>query len=216
MAFLLHKTRFFSTVNYLRNLPATLQPEIAFAGRSNVGKSTAINVLRNQKRLAFTSKTPGRTQHINYFSIGSAAKPIAHIVDLPGYGYAIAPKALKAYWHTLLSCYLQTRIQLRGLILMIDARHPLTKLDYQMIEWFSSTGKPIHALLTKCDKLSRQERCNALHVTQKIFGEYHASGYKGKLSAQLFSSLSHIGLKEAHALIENWIAQQETIYLKIP
>ena len=119
----------FTTVNHLRDLPATPQPEIAFAGRSNAGKSTAINILCNQKRLAFASKTPGRTQHINYFSVGPADEPVAHLVDLPGYGYAEVPGAAKAHWEALLSSYLQSRSQLRGMILMMDSRRPLTDLD---------------------------------------------------------------------------------------
>lgn len=167
MAYLLHQARFFTTVNHLRDLPATVQPEIAFAGRSNAGKSTAINILCNQKRLAFASKTPGRTQHINYFAIGPADDPTAYVVDLPGYGYAEVPEAAKLHWEALLSRYLQTRSQLRGLILVMDSRRPLTELDRRMIEWFAPTGKPIHILLTKCDKLTRQESVNALRSTRK-------------------------------------------------
>jgi GTP-binding protein len=206
MAFLLHQARFFTTVNHLRDLPATVQPEIAFAGRSNAGKSTAINVLCNQKRLAFASKTPGRTQHINYFSVGPVAEPAGHLVDLPGYGYAEVPGAAKAHWEALLASYLQTRSQLRGMILMMDSRRPLTELDRRMIEWFAPTGKPIHTLLTKCDKLTRQESVNALRATQKGLAEYRAAGYEGELSAQLFSALKRTGLDEAHALIESWLA----------
>ncbi|APR37138.1 ribosome biogenesis GTP-binding protein YihA/YsxC [Paraburkholderia sp. SOS3] len=206
MPFLLHQARFFTTVNHLRDLPPSAQPEIAFAGRSNAGKSTAINVLCNQKRLAFASKTPGRTQHINYFSVGPAEEPVAHLVDLPGYGYAEVPGAAKAHWEALLSTYLQTRAQLRGMILMMDSRRPLTELDRRMIEWFAPTGKPIHTLLTKCDKLTRQESTNALRTTKKGFAEYRAAGYQGELSAQLFSALKRTGLEEAHELIESWIA----------
>lgn len=205
MAFLLHQARFFTTVNHLRDLPATARPEVAFAGRSNAGKSTAINLLCNQKRLAFASKTPGRTQHINYFSVGHADDPAGYLVDLPGYGYAEVPEAAKAHWEQLLSLYLQTRAQLAGLVLMMDARRPLTELDRRMIEWFASTGKPIHALLTKCDKLTRQESVLALRTTNKAFDEYRKEGYEGKLSAQLFSALKRVGLDEAHAVIESWI-----------
>jgi GTP-binding protein len=206
MPFLLHQARFFTTVNHLRDLPPTAQPEIAFAGRSNAGKSTAINVLCNQKRLAFASKTPGRTQHINYFSVGPAEEPVAHLVDLPGYGYAEVPNAAKSHWEALLSSYLQSRAQLRGMILMMDARRPLTELDQRMIEWFAPTGKPIHTLLTKCDKLTRQESTNALRTTHKAFADYRAAGYQGELTAQLFSALKRTGLEEAHELIESWIA----------
>jgi GTP-binding protein len=205
MAFLLHQARFFTTVNHLRDLPATARPEIAFAGRSNAGKSTAINLLCNQKRLAFASKTPGRTQHINYFSVGPADDPTGYLVDLPGYGYAEVPEASKAHWEALLSQYLKTRAQLCGLILMMDARRPLTELDRRMIEWFGSTGKPVHALLTKCDKLTRQECVLALRTTKKAFDEYRQQGHAGPLSAQLFSALKRIGLDEAHALIESWL-----------
>ncbi len=205
MAFLLHQARFFTTVNHLRDLPATARPEIAFAGRSNAGKSTAINLLCNQKRLAFASKTPGRTQHINYFSVGPEDDPVGYLVDLPGYGYAEVPEASKAHWEALLSQYLKTRAQLRGLILMMDARRPLTELDRRMIEWFGSTGRPIHALLTKCDKLTRQECVLALRTTKKAFDEYREQGYAGELSAQLFSALKRVGLDEAHALIESWL-----------
>jgi GTP-binding protein len=205
-SFLLHQARFFTTVNHLRDLPPSPQPEIAFAGRSNAGKSTAINILCNQKRLAFASKTPGRTQHINYFSVGPVAEPIANLVDLPGYGYAEVPGAAKAHWEQLLSTYLQTRSQLRGMILMMDSRRPLTELDRRMIEWFAPTGKPIHTLLTKCDKLTRQESVNALRATKKGLDEYRAAGYQGELTAQLFSALKRIGLDEAHELIESWVA----------
>jgi GTP-binding protein len=209
-SFLLHQSRFYTTVNHLRDLPATAQPEIAFAGRSNAGKSTAINLLCNQKRLAFASKTPGRTQHINYFSVGPAAEPVAHLVDLPGYGYAEVPGAAKAHWEALLSTYLQSRSQLRGMILMMDSRRPLTDLDRRMIEWFAPTGKPIHTLLTKCDKLTRQESINALRATQKGLAEYSAGGYQGELTVQLFSALKRIGLDEAHELIEGWLIPKDT------
>ena len=209
MSFLLHQSRFFTTVNHLRDLPATPQPEIAFAGRSNAGKSTAINLLCNQKRLAFASKTPGRTQHINYFSVGPAAEPVAHLVDLPGYGYAEVPGAAKAHWEALLSSYLQSRSQLRGMILMMDSRRPLTDLDRVMIEWFAPTGKPIHTLLTKCDKLTRQESINALRATHKGLAEYTAAGYQGELTAQLFSALKRVGLDEAHELIESWLVPED-------
>lgn len=205
MAYLLHQARFFTTVNQLRDLPATVQPEIAFAGRSNAGKSTAINILCNQKRLAFASKTPGRTQHINYFAIGPADDPTAYVVDLPGYGYAEVPEAAKLHWEALLSRYLQTRSQLRGLILVMDSRRPLTELDRRMIEWFAPTGKPIHILLTKCDKLTRQESVNALRSTRKELEIYRETGFAGELTVQLFSALKRVGIEEAHELIESWL-----------
>lgn len=210
MAFLLHQARFYTTVNHLRDLPPTVVPEIAFAGRSNAGKSTAINILCNQKRLAFASKTPGRTQHINYFSVGPADEPVANLVDLPGYGYAEVPGAAKAHWEALLSAYLKTRPQLCGMILMMDSRRPLTELDCRMIEWFAPTGKPIHTLLTKCDKLTRQESVNALRNTKKALQAYRDAGYEGALTCQLFSALKRTGIDEAHVLVESWLRPEVT------
>lgn len=209
MSYLLHQSRFFTTINHLRDLLATPQPEIAFGGRSNAGKSTAINILCNQKRLAFASKTPGRTQHINYFSVGPQDDPAGFLVDLPGYGYAEVPGAAKEHWQRLLSTYLQSHAQLRGMILMMDSRRPLTDLDRIMIDWFTPTGKPIHALLTKCDKLTRQEMTNSLRATQKSFKEYTDAGYRGELSVQLFSALQRTGLEEAHELIESWLVPEK-------
>jgi GTP-binding protein len=205
MSFLLHQARFYTTVNHLRDLPPSPQPEIAFAGRSNAGKSTAINVLCNQKRLAFASKTPGRTQHINYFSVGPADQPVAYLVDLPGYGYAEVPGAAKAHWEELLSNYLKLRPQLRGMVLMMDSRRPFTDLDHRMIEWFGATGKSIHVLLTKADKLTRQESVNALRATQKILDGYMATSMPGQLTTQLFSALKRTGFDEAHRQIESWL-----------
>ncbi|CAM3399138.1 ribosome biogenesis GTP-binding protein YihA/YsxC [Cupriavidus taiwanensis] len=205
---LLHQARFFITVNHLRDLPATAVPEVAFAGRSNAGKSTAINILCNQKRLAFSSRTPGRTQHINYFSVApvKAPDPLAFLVDLPGYGYAEVSGSAKYHWQGLLSDYVQTRQQLAGLILMMDARRPFTDLDCQMVEWFLPTGRPIHVLLTKADKLTNSENAKALRETRKML-----QGYAEQLetpvpmTAQLFSSLKRRGIEEAQAVIAGWL-----------
>ena len=203
MSFLLHQARFFTTVNHLRDLPPTPQPEVAFAGRSNAGKSTAINILCNQKRLAFASKTPGRTQHINYFSVGKEDEPTAYLVDLPGYGYAEVPGAAKAHWEALLSTYLQSRSQLRGMILMMDSRRPLTDLDRRMIEWFAPTGKPIHCILTKADKLNRNESINVLRQAKAKLDSYVDEDGEGfPFTVQLFSALKRIGIEEATAKIE--------------
>ncbi|WP_225721439.1 ribosome biogenesis GTP-binding protein YihA/YsxC [Candidatus Vallotiella sp. (ex Adelges kitamiensis)] len=201
----LHQSHFFTTVNHLRDLPKTIQSEVAFAGRSNTGKSTAINVLCNYKRLAFSSRTPGRTQHINYFSIGPARTPVGYLVDLPGYGYAKVPNATKIYWKALLSTYLITRPQIRGLILVMDSRRPFTELDRHMIEWFSTTTRPIHILLTKCDKLSKNDSINALRTAQKSVFFYKTSGLQSKITIQLFSALTKIGLSQAHALLKYWL-----------
>jgi GTP-binding protein len=210
-SFLLHRSRFLTTVNHLQDLPATVRPEVAFAGRSNAGKSTAINILCNQKRLAFASKTPGRTQHINYFSVGPEDEPIGYLVDLPGYGYAQVSGTAKHHWQHLLSDYLHARHQLRGLVLMMDSRRPCTDLDMQLIDWFAPTRKPILVLLTKSDKLTRQESTNALRETRKTLEEYmpHTGEGERLLTVQLFSALKRVGLEPAHDVIEHWIAPVE-------
>ncbi len=207
---LLWQARFFTTVNHLRDLPKTQIPEIAFAGRSNAGKSTAINLLCNQKKLAFASKTPGRTQHINYFSIGGAHvgqhrkdetrvdEIRALLVDLPGYGYAEVSGSAKLHWQELLGDYVQTRSQLAALVLIMDARRPFTDLDIQMLEWFAPTGKPVHCLLTKADKLNRNESTNALRLARTVLASYaDEEGNSFPFTAQLFSSLKRVGIEEA-------------------
>lgn len=210
----LWQARFFTTANHLRDLPKTQVPEIAFAGRSNAGKSTAINLLCNQKALAFASKTPGRTQHINYFSIGGAKvsqhrhdptnidEVRAFLVDLPGYGYAEVSGNAKAHWQQLLGDYVQQREQLAGLVLVMDARRPFTPLDVQMLEWFAPTGKPIHCLLTKADKLNRNDSTNALRQAQTLLASYvDEHGKPFPFSAQLFSATRRMGLEDADARI---------------
>ncbi|GGI19552.1 MAG: ribosome biogenesis GTP-binding protein YihA/YsxC [Oxalicibacterium faecigallinarum] len=207
----LWQARFFTTVNHLRDLPNTQVPEIAFAGRSNAGKSTAINILANQKKLAFASKTPGRTQHINFFSIGGAhvgqhrkdATKVdeirALLVDLPGYGYAEVSGSAKLHWQALLGDYVQRREQLAALVLIVDSRRPFTDLDIQMLEWFAPTGKPIHCLLTKADKLNRNEATNALRAARTLLDSYvDEEGQSFPFTAQLFSSLKRTGLEEAN------------------
>lgn len=207
---LLWQARFFTTVNHLRDLPNTQVPEIAFAGRSNAGKSTAINILANQKKLAFASKMPGRTQHINYFSIGGAhvgqhRKDETRVdeirgllVDLPGYGYAEVSGSAKLHWQELLGNYVRQRKQLVALVLIMDARRPFTDLDIQMLEWFAPTGKPIHCLLTKADKLNRSEGADALRSARAFLASYvDAEGKPFPFTAQLFSALKRSGIDEA-------------------
>jgi GTP-binding protein len=208
---LLWQARFFTTVNHLRDLPNSQVPEVAFAGRSNAGKSSAINILCNQKKLAFASKTPGRTQHINYFSIGGAhvgqhRKDETRVdeirgllVDLPGYGYAEVPGVAKDHWNQLLGSYIQKREQLAALILIIDSRRPFTALDIQMLEWFAPTGKPIHCLLTKADKLNRNDSTNALRLARSVLSSYvDEQGRPFPFTVQLFSALKRTGLDEAN------------------
>ena len=211
---ILWQARFFTTVNHLRNLPDLQVPELAFAGRSNAGKSTAINRLCNQNKLAFASKTPGRTQHINYFSIGGAhvaqhrKDPTkideirALLVDLPGYGYAEVAGSAKNHWNELLGDYVRTREQLSALVLIMDARRPFTDLDIQMLEWLAPTGRPVHCILAKADKLNRNDSANALRQTRSILASYTDSdGQPFPYTAQLFSALKRVGLEEADARI---------------
>jgi len=193
---LLQHAVFYTTVNHLRDLPAHSVLEIAFAGRSNAGKSSAINTLANRNRLAFVSKTPGRTQHINYFSLGDDR----FLVDLPGYGYAKVPNAMKDHWRLLLSGYLANRPQLRGMVLIMDVRHPLTPLDRQMLEWFVPTGKPVHVLLTKADKLNKSDVAQTLRAVRAELAKICPN-----CTAQLFSSLSRQGIEEAEAAIGAWL-----------
>ncbi len=197
---LFKKIQFFTTVNELRMLPRGGW-EVAFAGRSNAGKSSAINTLANQTRLAFTSKTPGRTQHINYFELGDDR----FIVDLPGYGYAEVPEAVRQHWENLLSRYLQTRANLIGLVVMMDARHPLKPLDVQMLNWFGVTGKPVHILLTKSDKLTRSEAAATLAQVKKSLSPWPQA------SVQLFSSLKKTGKEEVDAVLSQWFADAATM-----
>jgi GTP-binding protein len=207
---LLWQARFFTTVNHLRDLPKLNVPEVAFAGRSNAGKSTAINILCNQKKLAFASKTPGRTQHINYFSIGGAHvgqhrkdetkvdEIRALLVDLPGYGYAEVSGTAKLHWQELLGDYVRRREQLAALVLIVDSRRPFTDLDIQMIEWFAPTGKPLHCILSKADKLNRNEQANALRMAHTVLSSYvDENGVPFPFTAQLFSALKRTGLEEA-------------------
>jgi GTP-binding protein len=220
---LLWQARFFTSVNHLRSLPDLHVPEIAFAGRSNAGKSTAINILCNQKKLAFASKTPGRTQQINYFSIGGAhvgqhrkdptiiEEICALIVDLPGYGYAEVSGEAKNHWNALLGGYVRTREQLSALILIMDARRPFTDLDKQMLEWFAPTGRPVHCILTKADKLNRNDASNALRLTKSVLASYvDEQGQPFAYTAQLFSALKRTGLEEADAKILELLNLSET------
>lgn len=197
---LFSRAQFHITVNHFRDLPLHGGSEVAFAGRSNAGKSSVINTLANHTRLAFTSKTPGRTQHINYFSLGDNR----FLVDLPGYGYAKVPPDVQQHWEGLLSKYLQTRESLCGLVVIMDARHPLTPLDEQLLDWFAPTGKPIHILLTKSDKLSRQQATLTLNRVKSRLAERFPF-----CSVQLFSSLKKTGVDETEAVIGGWFAAAE-------
>ncbi|SET50202.1 cell division checkpoint GTPase YihA [Nitrosomonas marina] len=197
---LFHDASFYVSVNQFQDLPVHSGAEIAFAGRSNAGKSSVINTLTRRKKLAFVSKLPGRTQQINYFRI----RDNLFLVDLPGYGFAKVPFEIRHHWESLLSEYLQTQKTLVGLVLIMDIRHPLKELDLQMLEWFSITGKPMHIILTKSDKLSR----NRAHSTLKQVKDRLMLHYPS-VSVQLFSSLKVVGVSEANEALYNWIENKQ-------
>ena len=196
---LFQKAVFLKTVANLNDMPFDSQREIAFAGRSNAGKSSAINTLANHSRLAFVSKTPGRTQHLNYFTLDEGK----YFVDLPGYGFAKAPEEIRSQWEGLLAPYLRYREPLVGLVLIMDSRHPLTELDLQMLDWFAQTGKPIHILLSKADKLTRQEQAVAMRNVREAMAEIGDS-----CSLQLFSSLNKMGVAEAEIVLGGWLGME--------
>ena len=201
---LFQNAKFFTTVNHLKDLPDT-SAEIAFVGRSNAGKSSAINTLTNHVRLAYVSKTPGRTQHINFFELENGN----FMVDLPGYGYAQVPEAIRAHWVKLLGDYLQQRRQLIGLILIMDSRHPLKALDIQMLDFFHITGRPVHILLSKADKLSKNDQIKTLAAVKKSLKPYTD---RQKISVQLFSSLKKQGMDEVNQVVGSWFdAHREEI-----
>lgn len=201
---LFQNAKFFTTVNHLKDLPDT-PAEIAFVGRSNAGKSSTINTLTNHVRLAYVSKTPGRTQHINFFELENGN----FMVDLPGYGYAQVPEAIRAHWVKLLGDYLQQRRQLIGLILIMDSRHPLKALDIQMLDFFHITGRPVHILLSKADKLSKNDQIKTLAAVKKSLKPYTD---RQKISVQLFSSLKKQGMDEVNQVVGSWFdAHREEI-----
>lgn len=179
------------------HLPHQLPPdtgrEVAFAGRSNAGKSSALNALCNQHRLAKTSKTPGRTQQLVYFEVA----PDRYLVDLPGYGYAKVPLGLKAHWQEFINGFFQNRLALVGLVVVMDIRHPLREFDLKMLEFARSRGMPAHCLLTKADKLSRGAQGNTLLAVRKDLGPI--------ASVQLFSSETKLGIDEARAVVTKWL-----------
>ena len=193
---LFQNAQFFTTVNHLKDLPNT-PAEIAFVGRSNAGKSSAINTLCSHVRLAYVSKTPGRTQHINFFELANGN----FMVDLPGYGYAQVPEAIRAHWVKLLGDYLQTRKQLIGLVLIMDVRHPMKDLDKQMLDFFALTGRPVHILLSKADKLSKNEQIKTLAAVKKTLQPFME---RQTVSVQLFSSLKKQGVDEVNSVVSGW------------
>jgi GTP-binding protein len=184
----------------LGQMPPEAGLEVAFAGRSNAGKSSALNTLAGRNRLAFVSKTPGRTQLVNFFEVA----PERFLVDLPGYGYAKVPEKERLHWRYLVGGYLQNRASLCGLVSIMDIRHPLTPLDENLLAYFLPTGRPIHVLLTKADKLGRQQALTQLASVRNAL----AGG--GKVTVQLFSSLKRTGVDEAREVLGGWLGLATT------
>ncbi|HET9821377.1 MAG TPA: ribosome biogenesis GTP-binding protein YihA/YsxC [Burkholderiaceae bacterium] len=201
-----HGARFLTTASRLDQLPSHELPEIAFVGRSNAGKSTAINTLAQHKRLAFASKTPGRTQHINLFVLGPAAAPDAAFADLPGYGYAAVERDAKFRWQQVMADYLAVRRDLVGVVLLADARLGLTDLDLRLLEWISprvrSGSVRLLVLLTKADKLSRREADAALRATTEVLAPYASE--EADIGVTLFSALKRTGLDDVAQTLYAW------------
>ena len=190
------KAAFLQSASAIENAPTDFGSEVAFAGRSNSGKSSAINTLTHQGKLARTSRTPGRTQLINFFSLSDHQR----LVDLPGYGFAKVPLAVKKKWNQQLERYLQYRESLRGLVMLMDIRHPLTEPDRQMLGWAVTASMPVHILLTKADKLKRgPAQSTLLSVREEL------STQSELISVQLFSSLKRQGVNTLGRQLNNWL-----------
>ena len=200
---LLHRARFATSAARLDQLPPPGPPEVAFVGRSNSGKSSAINVLTQQRRLAFSSKTPGRTRLINLFGLPDPLQPdawLGYLVDLPGYGYAEAPKSEIKAWGQVLGSYLQTRQSLAGVVMMIDIRRGVTDLDLALVDFMAAARRPVLALLTKADKLPYGQRIRAEAAVRKDLAAL------GTLQTIAFSATHRIGLEAADEAILRWIS----------
>ncbi len=202
-----HTARFRTTASQLDQLPPTELPEIAFVGRSNAGKSTAINTLTQQKRLAFASKTPGRTQHINLFELGPKAAPDALFADLPGYGYAAVARDAKLRWQKVMADYLDVRRSLVGVVLMVDSRLGFTDLDQRLLSFVAprlgNGSVKLLVLLTKADKLNRTEATAALNAARALLSELATD--EADVSVALFSALKKAGVDDAARLLHAWV-----------
>ena len=199
------QAQFLISAATLAQCPADVGAEVAFAGRSNAGKSSAINTLTDNKRLARTSKTPGRTQLLNFFHLDGEMGS-CRLVDLPGYGYAKVPEATKLKWQQHLNHYLQERQCLRGLVLLMDIRHPLQNFDTLLIEWCKTSQLPLHILLTKADKLS-----SSAARKQQLTIEAALRAQNTHATVQLFSSLKKQGLPQLMQTLDQWYTPEEPL-----
>ena len=202
----LTKATFTISAPDIRRLPDDGGIEVAFAGRSNAGKSSALNTLTNQRGLARISKTPGRTQLINVFEVA----PNRRLIDLPGYGFAKVPLEMKKKWQKALGEYLEKRECLKGLVVLMDIRHPLKDLDMDLIQWAADSELPVLALLTKCDKLSQGKRSAEVLRVKNILDKLNAD-----IRVQAFSSLKYTGAEQANIIICDWLAQDDDTSVEV-
>jgi GTP-binding protein len=208
-----HSARFAATASQLDQLPAGDLPEIAFVGRSNAGKSTAINTLAQHKRLAFASRTPGRTQHINLFAVGPKDAPDAYLADLPGYGYAAVDRGAKLRWQQVMAAYLESRRNLHGVVLMVDSRLGLTDLDERLLALVEPRVRNgevrLLVLLTKADKLNRRESEASMAAVQERLAALASD--EADIGLSLFSALSGRGVGDAAEAIRGWVLPAESV-----
>ena len=190
------QVRFLTSVASIRGLPADRGREVAFAGRSNAGKSSAINALTGRRHLARTSRTPGRTRLVNFFELDEERR----LVDLPGYGYARVPRSMSREWGALVGKYLESRESLAGVVVLMDIRHPLTELDATLLDWCRAADLPALAVLTKADKLARSRRAAALAETAGRLARYGDA-----MRAMVFSATKRIGCRELEACLDEWL-----------
>ena len=193
---------YFISASTVEQCPPDTCLEVAFVGRSNAGKSSAINVLTSQNKLARTSKTPGRTQLLNYFELA----PERYLVDLPGFGYAAVPLDVKRKWQKQLEKYLEQRKSLQGLVLLMDIRHPFKDFDEVMVKWCQNAQMPLHILLTKADKLTHGAATTTLLQTRKSLQEHGE-----RVTVQLLSALKHQGVDELRKHLDSWLIKPEAI-----
>lgn len=196
----LERARYLCSAHDAGQLPADAGREVAFAGRSNAGKSSALNALTRRNALARVSKIPGRTQQLVYFEVA----PQHHLVDLPGYGYAKVPQALQAHWQAFIEGYFRQRRALAGLVVVMDIRHPLKEYDLQMLGYAAARGLPAHGLLTKADKLGRGQQAQAVQAARRTLAARFGDG----VSVQAFSAESRLGVEQAAGIITGWLGLQ--------
>ena len=215
----LHTAKFLTSASKISQLPAGDMPEIAFVGRSNAGKSSAINTLAQQRQLAFASKTPGRTQLINLFTLGSREAPDAFFADLPGYGYAAVARGKKLVWQKVMADYLEVRRALMGVVLMIDSRHGFTPLDLQLMAFIAQRVKTgeikLLVLLTKADKLTKTEAKQAIEGASEVLAEFTTDD--SDIAVTPFSSLRRTGIEDVAELLLGWKkAMPERVHFDVP